>query len=78
MKVIDSVKVTGISSKGTKEIYNYMAPIGATTATAMHKAIEWADREYSCEYDKDMKPISGSEYKCFEEITSVEIMYFES
>ena len=69
------IRVKGISSKGTETVMNYTYPdvLAHSDFEALQMAIEWANREYSCEYDSDYKPVPHSTYKEFETITSIEI-----
>lgn len=73
----DYIKVTGISSKGTQRVMNYNYPMFVeNNFQAIKKVIEWADEEYTCEYDENHKPIPDTTYKEFEEITSIEVFNF--
>lgn len=69
------ISVRGISAKGTQRVMNYVYPRSAKNDfEAITRALEWANDEYTCEYDKDGKPVLGSEYKEFETITDIKIM----
>lgn len=71
------IEVRGISAKGTQRVMNYVYPRSAKNDyEAITRALEWANDEYTCEYDKDGKPVLGSEYKEFETITDIKIMEF--
>lgn len=69
-----TIKVTGISSKGTTRTISYLILFEVDTYKAIAKAMESANREYTCEYDENLKPIRGTEYKEFETITGIEVI----
>lgn len=71
---IMTIKVTGISSKGTTRTINYLVLFVDDTYKAIANAMESANREYTCEYDENLKPIRGTEYKEFETITGIEVI----
>lgn len=69
-----TINVNGISSKGTTRTISYLIVLEDDTYKAVAKALEYANREYTCEYDENLKPILNSEYKEFEAVTSIEVI----
>ena len=69
-----TIKVTGISEKNTIRHENYLMLGIEDSFTAIKKAIEYADREYTCEYDENLKPILNSVYKEIVKITKIEVV----
>lgn len=70
-----SVKVSGISSKGTERTMNYVYPLFAKDDfEAIATAVNYANDEYTCEWDENGKLIPNSEFKEFVKITKVEIL----
>lgn len=71
---IKGIEVKGISENGYERTMNYTYPMFAKNDfEAIAKAMEYADREYNCEYDENGKAIPGTEYKEFVKITSVHV-----
>lgn len=67
--------VWGSSGKGTRRLMTYTYPDGAKNDyEAITRVLEWANDEYTCECDKDGKPVPGSKCKEFETITDIKIM----
>lgn len=69
-----TIKVAGISSKGTTRTISYLLLFEDDAYKAIAKAMEYANSEYTCEYDENLKPILNTEYKEFETITGIEVI----
>lgn len=68
-----SIRVKGISSIGTVREMQYMV-FEDNDFEAIAKVLRYANDEYTCKYDENLKPIPNTEYKEFVEITSIEII----
>ena len=74
-----SIKVTGQDARGNARSEDYVVFLKwSTLAEAFQDAIQWADEEYTCDYEwneeiQGYKPV-GDSYKEFVRITKVELV----